>query len=320
RFKRLQAEAAEVQVRAALGGAVDAALELLAELCALWLQHCSSPKFLWFSGVLATALVTAAMLLALDRAALGRHGVVLKDLALEHPDLDATNAVGGLRFGGAVIDVGAQRVQRHPALTVPFHARDLGTAETAGAVDADALGTEAHRRLHGALHGAAERDAALQLLGDRLRDQLGVGLGLAHLDDVQVRLRPGHLGQLAAQLLDVGALLADDQARTRSVNGDAALLVRALDHDLRDGGLLQLLLEILADLQVLVQQLAVLAGVGVPARVPGAVDAETQADRIDFLTHYAASTSSTSRTTMVRCENGFSMREARPRPRAMNRF
>ena len=152
-------------------------------------------------------------------------------------------------------------------------------------------------------------------------DQRGVDLRLAHLDDVEVRLRLGHLGQLLAQLLDVGALLADDQARTRGMDRHAALLVRTLDHHLGHRSLLELLLQVLADLDVFVQQLAVFAGVGVPARIPGAVDAEAQPDRIDFLTHQAASPfSSTSRTTIVRCENGFSMRLARPRPRAWKRF
>src|SRR6516165_10469583 len=78
------------------------------------------------------------------------HRVVLHDLALEDPDLDAAGAVGGERGSDAVIDVGA--------------------AEPAGAVDADAAGAEPHRRLHGALHGAAERDAALELLRDRFGD------------------------------------------------------------------------------------------------------------------------------------------------------
>src|SRR5262249_30807166 len=90
---------------------------------------------------------------------------------------------------------------------------------------------------------------------------------------------------LAAQLLDVGALLADDDARTRRLDRDAALLVRALDHDARDRRLLELLMQLLADRGVLVQQLAVLVLAGVPARIPGAVDAETQPDRIDLLTH-----------------------------------
>src|ERR1700744_5375233 len=58
------------------------------------------------------------------------HGVVFHDLALEYPHLDAAGAVGRLRRRHAVIDVGAQRVQRHAAFAVPFHARDLGAAET----------------------------------------------------------------------------------------------------------------------------------------------------------------------------------------------
>src|SRR5690348_18322761 len=111
--------------------------------------------------------------------------VVSENLALEDPHLDAADAVSGVRFGLGVIDVAAQRVQRNPSLAVPFGARDLGAAETAGAGDPDAFGAEAKRRLHRALHRAAEGDAALKLVGDALRDELGVDLGLADLDDVQ---------------------------------------------------------------------------------------------------------------------------------------
>src|SRR4029434_8964319 len=45
-----------------------------------------------------------------------RHRVVLHDLALEDPDLDAAGAVGGESGGDAVVDIGAQRGQRHAAL------------------------------------------------------------------------------------------------------------------------------------------------------------------------------------------------------------
>src|SRR5205814_6525712 len=83
----------------------------------------------------------------------------------------------------------------------------------------------------------------------------------------------------------VGALLADHDARTRRVDRHAALLVRALDHDARNSGLLELLVQDLADLDVFVQQLAVFGLAGIPARIPGPVDAETQPDRIDLLTH-----------------------------------
>src|SRR4051812_14689230 len=46
RLERLQPETTEIQVGAALCGTMDTALELLAELCALWLQHRSNSKFL----------------------------------------------------------------------------------------------------------------------------------------------------------------------------------------------------------------------------------------------------------------------------------
>src|SRR2546421_327557 len=75
-------------------------------------------------------------------------------------------------------------MQRHAALAVPFHARDFGAAEPPRTVDADAAGAEPHRRLHRALHGAAEGDAALELLRDRFGDELRVELGLPDLDDV----------------------------------------------------------------------------------------------------------------------------------------
>src|SRR5919109_4715167 len=142
------------------------------------------------------------------------HRVVGHDLALEHPDLHAAGAIGRLGRRLAEIDLGAQRMQRHAAFAVPLHAGDFRPAQPAGAVDADAERTEAHRRLNRALHGAAERDAALQLLADVVGDQLGVDLGLADLDDVEAHLGARHLGEVGAQLLDVGALLADDDART----------------------------------------------------------------------------------------------------------
>jgi hypothetical protein len=71
------------------------------------------------------------------------------------------------------------------------------------------------------------------------------------------------------------------------VDGDAALLVRTLNDDLRNGGLLELLHEGIADRHVLVHQLGVLAAFGEPARVPGPVDAEPKTDRVNFLTHRA---------------------------------
>src|SRR2546428_24216 len=58
-----------------------------------------------------------------------------QDFAAEDPALDADDAIGGLRLGQAVVHVGAERVQRHAPLTVPFRARDLGAAESARRLD-----------------------------------------------------------------------------------------------------------------------------------------------------------------------------------------
>src|SRR5260221_7893484 len=166
------------------------------------------------------------------------HRIVLEDFALEDPDLDAAGAERRERGRDTVIDIGAQRVQRHAAFAIPFHPRDFGTAETARAVDANALGAETHRRLHRALHGAAERDTALELLRDRFGDQRGVELGLADLDDVNDDIGGGDIGNGLAQLIDVGALLADHAAGTRPMYRHAELLLRTRDHDPGDGCLL----------------------------------------------------------------------------------
>src|SRR5665647_3079539 len=89
-----------------------------------------------------TALVAFGELLVL------RHRIVFEDFALEDPDFDAARAVGGESGGNAVVDIGAQRMQRHAAFAVPLHARNFGAAETAGAVDADVFGAQPHGRLH----------------------------------------------------------------------------------------------------------------------------------------------------------------------------
>src|SRR5581483_4572479 len=100
-------------------------------------------------------------------------------------------------------------------------------------------------------------------------------------DDIAI----GQLGNLLAQLLDISALLADDDAGTRRMNGDAAFLVRPLDHDLRYRRLLELLQQGFADLHVFVQQRAIARLAREPPRIPGTVDAKPKPDRIDLLTH-----------------------------------
>src|SRR5690606_7108319 len=209
----------------------------------------------------------------------------VEDLALVNPYLDADHAVGGVRLGKAVVDVRAQGVQRHAALAVPLRTGDLGAVEATGHVDLDAQGAQAHRVAHGALHRAAEHDAALELLGDRLGHQLRVKLGLAHFGHVDVRRNAHHRAHFLAQLLDVLTALADHHTRAGRVDGDARRLGRTLDHDLADPGLGQLLAQHLAHLQVGRKVLGILPLARVPLGVPVLGDAQTDAGGMNFVTH-----------------------------------
>src|SRR3954462_492020 len=266
------------------------------EVATPWIRPlCAFRNFVFFGCIMAYALkpsllrsssvATRPRGVALGHLLVLGHRIVLEDFALEDPDLDTAGAERRERGRNAVVDVGAQRVQRHAAFAIPFHARDFGAAETARAVDTNAFGAETHRRLHCPLHGAAERDAALKLLRDRFGDQGGVEFRLADFDDVDDHVGGGDVGDLLTKLVDVGAFLADHDAGTRRMDRHPALLVRALDHDPGDRGLLQFLVQHFADLDVLVQQLAVFVLAGIPTGIPGPVDAETQPDRIDLLTH-----------------------------------
>src|SRR5690606_27434659 len=221
----------------------------------------------------------------------GALGVRLREhLALVDPHLDADHAVGRLRLAEAVVDVGAQRVQRHPALAVPLGARDLDAVQPSGAHDLDALRPQAHGVLHRALHGAAEHDALLELLGDGVGDELRVDLRLADLLDVDVHLLHAHqLPQLGLERLDLLALLADHDPGPGGEAGAAGVPGPALDEHAPDQGVRELALEVLAHLDVLGEHRREVAAVRVPARTPVPVDGEPESDGVDFLTHELSS-------------------------------
>src|SRR6202042_2730425 len=123
----------------------------------------------------------------------GRRGLAPVD-----PDLHADPAERGPGLVEAVVDVGAQRVQRHPALAVELRAGHLRAAQAARALHPDALGAALHRALNRLAHGPPEGDPAGQLLGDALGDELGVDLRVLPLEDVQLDLLGGQLLQVAA--------------------------------------------------------------------------------------------------------------------------
>src|SRR6185436_13891646 len=208
------------------------------------------------------------------------------DVALVDPDLHADAAERRAGLVEAVVDVGAQRVQRDPTLAVELRTRHLRALETTGALDPDALGAGALGGLHALAHGATERDAGRELLGDTLGDQLRVDLGVLDLEDVQLDLLAGELLELAAQAVGLGAAATDDDARAGGVDVHADPVTGALDLDLGDSGALHALGQQLADGDVLADvRLVQLVGIP-PALVVGG-DPEAEAVGVDLLSHQA---------------------------------
>jgi hypothetical protein len=141
---------------------------------------------------------------------------------------------------------------------------------------------------HGALHGAAEHHALFQLLRDAFGDQFGVELGLADLGNIEPHIVHRHaedLGHRGAELFDVLALLADHDSRTRRVNGDIGAARGALDMNAAHRGIGKLLVQKLAHQEIGVDVRGERLGSGIPLRRPVARDAETNTNRIYFLTH-----------------------------------
>src|SRR6476661_801448 len=209
------------------------------------------------------------------------------DVALVDPHLHADTAEGGLGLVQAVVDVGAQRVQRHPTLAVELRAAHLGAAEAARALYPDALHVGlTHRRLDGLAHRAAERHAVRKLLCHTLCHQLGLGLGVLHLENVQLHLLAGQLLQVGTDAVGLGATAADDDARPRGVDVDADPVARPFDLHVGDAGALQTGGQQPTDRHVFLDVILVLL-VGVPPGLPVGGDTEPEAVRIDFLAHYS---------------------------------
>ncbi len=133
---------------------------------------------------------------------------------------------------------------------------------------------------------ARRKDTALELHGDLLGDELGIQLGLADLDDVDLHLRTlAKVGDVLGHHFDLLALAADDEAGTGGVESHADAVPGALDDHTGQTGILKLVLEIAADREVLVQLVGVVFAAGIPLRAPVLIDGETECDRIYFLAH-----------------------------------
>ena len=81
-----------------------------------------------------------------------------------------------MRLRESVVNVGAQRMQRHLSILVLFCTGEFRAVQTARAANLDALSTTFHRGLDCALHSAPEGNSLHQLLADCLGDQLSIDI------------------------------------------------------------------------------------------------------------------------------------------------
>src|SRR5579875_1619632 len=215
--------------------------------------------------------------------------LVGEDVSLVDPDLHPDASRGGLGLAEPVVDVGPQGVQGHTPLPVRLLPRHLGPAEAPRALDPHALGAGLLDRLHRPLHGPPEGDTPVELVADALCDERGVELGLLDLLDVELDpvVEAGELLELLLQAVGLRAAPADDDPRTCGVDVDAEAVARALDLDPADGGGLELGHEVVPDLPVLDDEVAVVALLE-PAGLPVGGHTEPEAVRVDLLAHLLA--------------------------------
>ncbi len=116
-------------------------------------------------------------------------------------------------------------------------------------------------------------------------DQLRVGLGVAHLEDVELHLLAGELFQVAANPLSLSAVATDHDARSCGEDVYADAVTGALDLDRGDAGPLQTLGQHPADLDIFADVIGVEL-VGVPPGLPVGGDTQPKAVGVDLLAHY----------------------------------
>jgi nucleotidyltransferase/DNA polymerase involved in DNA repair len=119
---------------------------------------------------------------------------------------------------------------------------DFSTAETAAALDLDALSAGLHRSADGTLHGSAEGYTVLKVESDLLSNELCGKIHVLDLDDIDCNGLADALFNICAELINLRAASADDQTRFCAVDVNADLLGKALDLDARNAGCIQRLL------------------------------------------------------------------------------
>ena len=100
---------------------------------------------------------------------------------------------------------------------------------------------------------AAEGHAAFELVGDGPRDEVGVEFRRANLLDVDADAVAGESLQRVAEVFDLGAAAADDDAGLGGVDSDRHEVGVAVDLDPANRGIRKFMEDELAEVEVLVE-------------------------------------------------------------------
>ncbi len=112
-----------------------------------------------------------------------------------------------------------------------------------------------------------------------------IQLRLADFGDVDMGRNTHHLGNLAAQAVNVLALLADHDAGARAVDRDARRFGRTLDLNAAHRGMLELLLDEVAHPKICLQVVGELGALRVPLGGPICGNAKPDACWMYFVAH-----------------------------------
>src|SRR6185369_14919014 len=167
-------------------------------------------------------------------------------------------------------------------LQVPFTARDFRAVQTAADLHFDSLGAEPQRLFNRLAHRAAKRNSLFELRRNLLGLQLCIQLRLVNLLNRNQNLTAGARRDITLELVDLGSLAPDDDARTRSVDDDLQAIRSALDVDVRHARAGKTLLQIALQLQIFDQEIAILP-LRKPMRMPVLVVAQAKTVWMNFL-------------------------------------
>src|SRR3954452_24835979 len=106
--------------------------------------------------------------------------------ALINPNLDANIALGSTGFHKTVIDLCPQSAERDRSGDCFFTAGHFGSAQPAGQLNLDSLGTGFHCLFEHAFHRAAETGSLRELFGNFLRHQMRLQLRSRDFLDLDV--------------------------------------------------------------------------------------------------------------------------------------